>query len=388
MRSPFQPLPADLTRGHTESVGNSIRHVEQASPERHRLARTTSSILEFDLAAALDRPREALHGAIKEALKRYDELVRNSSRRLGRGVLDGAGVVSTAALRIEQKLSERTHEVATGMKDDMVLQLLRASLPLVRQALNRQIFVMYHKQMGLPLGQGIAPDAPPAAYELHVAELHGISRPADIDTIISSLSIQMEGVNMINPDLHAVSSSDAEKAAHANREEPVIDFEVSDASVKLSIDPKITSFFCRGRHCWTPSFRLTCRKLDILAKVRLWLHMRSGVLWCAFQEEPSITYDGDVQVMAGSMALPLGHRLSTKFVPWLWQKLIRKNNVTDPIKFPLRVPVLTGNANIDPRDIKPATVEDVHAVFSQLNKQGTSDLAALETCLQDNRFML
>ncbi|KAL1504135.1 hypothetical protein AB1Y20_010545 [Prymnesium parvum] len=442
----FAPLPegTDLTAGHTESVGNSIRHVERASPQPRTIARRTVDILDFDVASALDRPRETVHAVLKGALRLSNASVRYGSRLVGRGVLHGAGAVTSAASRIEQRLSERTYEVASGIREDVALQarrgrpaplrafaprltplrceqLLRSSLPLVRQVLNRQIFLMFHKKIGLPLGQRLDASGPPPLFDLHISHLNGIARPADLDTIISSLSIQMEGVQSLglrrqrfrlarrsnaasaNPSASephgpAINPSGGakveppgatlQKAAHADGEEAVIDFRVTRASVTVIIDPEITAFTVRSRHSWTPSFRFKCRRLDIVTPARLWWHMHSGVLWCAFEDEPTIAYHGDVEMLgACGMALPLGQCVSTRLFPRLWQKVLRQNNVGDPIKFPLRMPVLTGNANVDPTDIPLATHEELQKIFTSLHMHD-DDAALWEACLQDNRFML
>ena len=123
---------------------------------------------------------------------------------------------------------------------------------------------------------------------------------------------------------------------------------------------------------------LTCRPVGVRfvselkclrhtsAQVRLWWHMRSGVLWCSFEDEPSIAYQGgsprldlshtaaprpqsycriccwpeagrrnsgkatrcrcrstgDVELLGcRGVALSLGQRFATKFFPWAWQRV-------------------------------------------------------------------
>ncbi|KAL3934007.1 MAG: hypothetical protein SGPRY_000029 [Prymnesium sp.] len=298
-----------------EVVGNSIRHIEKAPP----LARKPSG--------RLPRQRRSVNSVLTAS-------VRRGGRFLGRGVVQGAGVVvhgagafSAAAWRIEQMLSQRT----SGLKDDMLIQalqtfasprpllprliashrpqLLRASLPLVRKALNRQIFVMFHKKIALPLGQSRENPSGTPPYELCIDKLHGIDKLPLLDTIVSSLTIQahppflIEGVDVVGsswrPQIRSHHSSDIrqadnshpssanpppasrgklwggtaseggeeggmEKAAHADGEDAVIDFRVARAKVEMVIDPNTTSFVLRGRRCWTPSFRLACKRLDIV----------------------------------------------------------------------------------------------------------------------------
>ena len=189
----FEPVPEgeDLTRGRTDSVGNSIRHVEAAPTRVNTVLAKTNDVLEFDLAAALDRPREAISAALAGAFKKSDASVRNGTRMLGKGVIKGAGAVSSVASKVEQTISARSDAVASRIKDASLMQLLRVALPGVRRSLARQIFVMFHKELGLPLGQKPYPGSPLPPYDLRIDHLDDIVRPADLDSLISSLSIQV-----------------------------------------------------------------------------------------------------------------------------------------------------------------------------------------------------
>ena len=188
----FEPLRdgEDLTRGRTDSVGNSIRHVESAPSRVDTVLARTNDMLEFDLAAALDRPREAISAALAGAFKKSDASVRNGTRLLGKGVIKGASAVTSVALKVEQTISARSDAVASRLKDASLMQLLRVALPGVRRSLARQIFVMFHRELGIPLGQKPHPGSPLPPYELRIYHLDDVVRPADLDTIITSLSIQ------------------------------------------------------------------------------------------------------------------------------------------------------------------------------------------------------
>lgn len=60
--------------------------------------------------------------------------------------------------------------------------------------------------------------------------------------------------------------------------------------------------------------------------------------------------------------------------------------MTDPIKFPLRVPVFTGRARVDSQDMPVASYEDVHALFALINEEPEEDFPVWEPYLENDRF--